>query len=66
MVREIEDHRVALEAICRRFQVRRLSKDDPACAAQIHEHQRIIAFRNILQLELPTLHLRVKSALRNL
>lgn len=24
MVREIEDHRVALEAICRRFQVRRL------------------------------------------
>ena len=46
--------------------LRRLSKDDPACAAQIHEHQRIIAFRNILQLELPTLHLRVKSALRNL
>lgn len=28
--------------------LRRLSKDDPACAAQIHEHQRIIAFRNIL------------------
>lgn len=46
--------------------LRRLSKDDPACAAQIHEHQRNVAFRNILQLELPTLHLRVKSALRNL
>jgi len=28
--------------------LRRLSKDDPAAAAQIHEHQRIIAFRNIL------------------
>ena len=28
--------------------LRRLSKDDPASAARIHEHQRIIAFRNIL------------------
>jgi uncharacterized protein with HEPN domain len=28
--------------------LRRLSKDDPAAAARIHEHQRIIAFRNIL------------------
>jgi uncharacterized protein with HEPN domain len=28
--------------------LRRLSKDDPASAAQIHEHRRIIAFRNIL------------------
>ncbi len=28
--------------------LRRLAKDDPASAARIHEHQRIIAFRNIL------------------
>lgn len=28
--------------------LRRLSKEDPASAAPIHEHQRIIAFRNIL------------------
>jgi uncharacterized protein with HEPN domain len=28
--------------------LRRLSKEDPASATQIHEHQRIIAFRNIL------------------
>jgi uncharacterized protein with HEPN domain len=28
--------------------LRRLSKDDPGSTAQIHEYQRIIAFRNIL------------------
>ena len=28
--------------------LRRLAKEDPTIAAAIHEHQRIIAFRNIL------------------
>jgi len=28
--------------------LRRLSREDPESAAQIHEHERIIAFRNIL------------------
>lgn len=40
-------------AIERQFEIvgealRRLSKEDPASAARVHEHQRIIAFRNIL------------------
>ena len=40
-------------AIERQFEIigealRRLSKEDPMSAALVHEHQRIIAFRNIL------------------
>ncbi len=40
-------------AVERQFEIigealRRLSKEDPACAARIPEHQRIVAFRKIL------------------
>ncbi len=73
-------------AIERQFEIvgealRRLSKDDPASAARVHEHQRIIAFRNILihgyaevddrivwdilQTKLPTLRREVEALLES-